>query len=257
MSLFSYKESIAALITLITLVTGFASLRFVQRYQHFLAVGDAFANGIFLGVAVFDIFSDVLHRISIMLIILPISVGFFLLFILEQWIIYREEKRQLVVANGHICTASSLMLVGILSVHAFIAGSALGVSNTMSNVFVLLIAILTHKGFESFVLIIRLYQSLKNEKQIKGILCAFSFVTPLGIILFSLVQTFFQTQIANLITNLFGVFSAGGFLYIGTLHARHNHFYPPRTPIKEYKKILTTLIGIAAMGIVAIFLWQL
>ena len=44
MSLFSYKGSIAIIITLITLVAGFASLRFVRCYQHFLTVGDAFAD---------------------------------------------------------------------------------------------------------------------------------------------------------------------------------------------------------------------
>ena len=144
------------------------------------------------------------------------------------------------------------MLVGILSVHAFIAGVALGISDMMTNVSVLLIAILAHKGFESFALMMGLHRSLKKEKKIKGILWAFTFVTPLGIILAALVQTFFQTQTANLITSLFSGFAAGSFLYIGTLHVGHNHFHPPRAPMKGYEKILTTLIGIATMGIVAI-----
>ena len=249
MSLFSYKGSIAVIITLVTLVSGFASLHFIRRYQHFLAVCDAFADGIFLGTAVFHVFPDALQEIPILLAILITSVGFFLLFILERWIIHHEKKRQ-AIANDHICTASGLMLVSILSVHAFIAGSALGVSDTKSNVSILLIAILAHKGFESFALMIGLHRSLKNEKKIKGILWTFTFVTPLGIILSALIQTFFQIQTANLITSLFDAFAAGSFLYIGTLHARHNHFHSPRTTI-GYEKILTTLISIAAMGIMA------
>lgn len=144
------------------------------------------------------------------------------------------------------------MLVGILSVHAFIAGAALGISDTITNIFILLIVILAHKGFESFALMMGLHRSLKNEKQIKAILWAFTFVTPFGIILAALVQTFFQAQTA-LITSLFSAFAVGSFLYIGTRHAGHNHFHPPRAPMKGYEKILTTLIGIAAMGIVAIW----
>lgn len=231
-------------------MAGFTSLRFIRRYQHFLDVGNAFTDGIFLGTAAFHIFPDSLQGIPIMLAILITFVGFFLLFIFERWIIYREKKRQ-AIANDYIRTASGLlMLVGILSVHAFIAGSALGVSDTISNVSILLVAILAHKGFESFSLIIGLHQSLKNEKQIKGILWTFSFITPLGIILSALVQIFFQTP--DLITSLFSAFSAGSFLYIGTLHVGHNHLHLPKSPMNIYEKILITLIGIAAMGIVAI-----
>ena len=253
MSLFIYKGSIAAIIVLVTLVVGFASLHFIQHCQHFLTIGDAFADGIFLGAAAFHLVPEALQGIPVILVILTASVGFFLLFILERWIIHREKKRQTVV-HDHICTVSSSMLVGILFVHAFIAGAALGISDTMSNVSVLLIAILAHKGFESFALMMGLRRSMKNETQIKGILWAFTFVTPLGIILAALVQAFFQTQIANLTTSFFSAFAAGSFLYIGTLPVGHNHFHSQRgASMKSYEKILTAFIGIVAMGIVTIW----
>lgn len=77
MSLFIYKGSIAVIVVFVTLAAGFSSLRFMRRYQHFLAVGDAFADGIFLGAAAFHLFPDALQGIPIMLAILTISVGFF------------------------------------------------------------------------------------------------------------------------------------------------------------------------------------
>ena len=68
--------------------------------------------------------------------------------------------------------ASGLMLVSTLSVPcAFITGSALGASDTMSNVSILLIAILAHKGFESFALMIGLYRILKKMKKKLEVFC--------------------------------------------------------------------------------------
>ena len=260
MSLFAFKGLIAAIIALVTVITGLASLRFIHRHQHLLSLGDAFADGIFLGAAVFHLFPDAIESFpagfstltSYLLAILLVISGFFLLFVLERTIIHREKERH-ELTNEYICKASAWMLIGILSVHAFIAGAALGISETMRTVSILLIAILAHKGFESFALMMGLHRNLKQDVRVKNILWAFTFITPLGIILAAFIESFLYTQAADIITGFFSAFAAGSFLYIGTLHSGHNHFHAPRDPTKCYKKIIAILLGIAAMGIVAIW----
>lgn len=261
MSLFTYKWLTAVIIALITLVSGLASLRFIHRYQHFLAIGDSVADGIFLGAATFHLFPNAIKNfpfgflapVSYLIAFLLMISGFFLLFFLERTIIHREKKRHHKMTDEHICRASAWMLVGILSVHAFIAGAVLGISDTMRTVSILLIAILAHKGFESFALMMGLHRSLEKEAQMSRILAAFTLVTPLGIILTAFfLNSYLHTEVADIIIVLFSAFATGSFLYIGTLHGDHNHFHPP-APTQRYKKIMATVGGITAMGIVAIW----
>ena len=264
MSLFTYKWLIAVIIALVTLVSGLESLRFIHRYQHFLAIGDAVADGIFLGAATFHLFPNAIENfpfgfsepVSYLITFLLMISGFFLLFFLEQTIIHREKERhhENEMADERICRASAWMLVGILSVHAFIAGAILGISDTMRTISILLIAILAHKGFESFALMVGLHQSLKKEVQMRGILAAFTLVTPVGIILAAFfINSYLHTEVADISMALFSAFATGSFLYIGTLHGDHNHFHPPCALTQRHKKVIATAVGITAMGIVAIW----
>ena len=260
MTLFIYKWLIAAVIAIITLTVGLASLKFIRRFQHLLSLGDAFADGIFLGVAAFHLFPDALneftvyhHLLTAYLFTLILVIGGFCLLLLLERIMLRREMQRATISNAAACTASAWMLVGILAVHAFIAGAALGIANTITTVSILFIAILAHKGFESFALVMGLHRNSQTECQMKRILWAFTFVTPFSIVLASIVERFFQTQAANLLTSIFSAFAAGSFLYIGTLHSSHEHFHPACDPTKRYEKILTTIVGIVIMAIITIW----
>ena len=260
-SLLSYKWLIALVIAIVTLAAGFMSLHFIRRHQYLLSMGDAFADGIFLGTAVFHLFPDAVHGLSnkisalssYVLVTVFTGCGFLLLFILERSIMRREQHKNTSINQVRKASSSAWMLTGILSVHALIAGSALGISDKAKVVSILLIVILAHKGFEGFALMIELHYGVKNKGKIKGTLWAFSFVTPFGIIITAFIESFLQTQIAIVITSLLSAFSAGSFFYIGTLHTGHKHFHPPRgDPLKSYQKVLVTSFGIIAMAIVAI-----
>ena len=262
-SLLSYKWLIAIIVAVITLTTGFTSLHFIRRYQHLLSTGDAFTDGIFLGTAVFHLFPDAIQGLSnevsvlssCMLVIVFIGCGFLLLFSLERSITRREQQSTSI--NQIRTVSSAWMLTGILSIHAFIAGAALGISDKANVVSILLIVILAHKGFEGFILMMELHYSSKNARKIKGTLWAFSFVTPFGIIVTAFIESFLQTQAAVVITSLFNAFAAGSFFYIGTLHTGHEHFHPLRgDPLKRYQKVLATLFGIIVMAVMAIW-WPL
>jgi zinc transporter 1/2/3 len=258
-SLITYKLLTAALIAVITLLVGFASLRFVRHQKHLLQVGDALADGVFLGVALFHLLPGALatfsqfwsRTLSYPITLAALLAGFALLFILERSIIHREHLHTKIVQSA--CTASAWMLTGILSVHAFIEGAALGISDQNNTVLILLIAIVAHKGFETYALVMGLHRNLPKEKTAKRVLMAFAFVTPVGILIASMAEQFLQTHTADLMTGFFSAFAAGSFLYIGTLHSSHTHFHPARDRSDRYLKIVATLLGILVMAIVAIW----
>ncbi|MFV9990815.1 MAG: ZIP family metal transporter [Coxiella endosymbiont of Dermacentor nuttalli] len=257
-SLFDYKCLIACIIAIVSLTVGFMSLHFVRRYQHLLLMSDAFADGIFLGTAVFHLFPDAIQGLlnkvgtlsSYILVIVFMGFGFLLLFSLERSII-RREKQYKITSTNQMCMLSTWMLTGILSIHALIVGAVFGISDTINDISLLSIAILIHKGFESFALMMGLHFSIKSESKIKGTLWAFSFVTPFGIIMAAFIEFFLQTRLAVVITSLFSAFAAGSFFYIGTCHGVVNkHFHSLHDPLKCYQKVLSISFGIIAMAIV-------
>ncbi len=261
MTLMTVKWLTAALIAFITITAGYASLRFIRRYQHLLQIGDAFADGIFLGAAVFHLFPDAAHGFRVyvsslstyLLTILLIVGGFCLLFFTERLVIRGEKLPPDSGSHAHACKASAWMLTGILSIHAFIEGIALGVSDTTLAVTILFIAILAHKGFESFALMMGLHRGLSKESDSKAILWVFAFVTPLGVVIASVIENSLQTVASDILTSVFSAFAAGSFLYIGTLHAGHDHFHPSRDTTHRSYKILATVAGFLFMGLVAIW----
>lgn len=256
MSLMNYKWVTAGIITIVTFFTGFASLHFIKRYQRLLQIGDTFADGIFLGAAAFHLFPNAIRGLllrfsalyALLFAFLFAACGFLLLFFLERWLMRREAE------HLSTTTAGTWILAGVLSVHALIAGAALGISDTVMSISVLFIAILAHKGFESFALAMSLHRRWQHEIQPKVILFCFSFMTPIGIVLASLIGNSLQNVSADFLTSIFSAFAAGTFFYIGTLHATHNHFDPRVDPTSRYYKLLATFAGIGVMGVLAVWM---
>lgn len=255
--LFIYKLATALLIALVTILVGLGALRFIKERRSLTEIGDALADGIFLGVALFHLLPTALttfqQKISVALSLLSAIVcliaGFILLFLLERHLTRHEPAHQ-----HRTCTANAWMLASILSVHAFIAGVALGMSSQLSAVIILLVAILAHKGFESYALVMGFFRHLPQIKTTRTILFIFSLVTPLGIILASLVSDFLQQTQVIWITAICNAFAAGSFLYIGTRHSSHMHFHPARSHQHRLRQFLITLLGIALMAVLAIWI---
>lgn len=251
----AYKWIAAMLIAALTLTTGYTSLRFIRRHQHFLQLGDALADGIFLGTALFHLLPESLDAflklfqapIAISFALLGAIVGFLILFILEHTLLKQHTH------TFPTYRVNAGLLVGILSLHAFIAGLAVGITHSTETLVALTLAILAHKGFESFALMVGLQRNHVHEKLNRSILQLFTCITPAGILLANLIETAVKTNLTNTLSALLNAFAAGSFLYIGTLHAGHEHFHPDKDPNKRYQKALATLSGVTAMGVLTLW----
>lgn len=101
-------------------------------------------------------------------------------------------------------------LIG-LSVHSLTSGVALAaVAEDKAIAAVMLWAILAHKGFESFSLASVFSMTSREPRQVLALVVAFSFVTPLGLLLGHQVTALFGTGGIAVLTAL----AAGTFLYV-------------------------------------------
>lgn len=244
---------LAALIILITsLSAGQVSLQIANRYKRLLSLCEAAANGIFIGAALFHLFPEAAFAFSSCkhcypyLHTLVISLGAFIALVyLERWTTSNHNRfRQL-------STAWSMLL--LLSIHAFIAGLALGISNSVTVVSTVFLAIMAHKAFEIFALVMNLHRRVNARYSTQLLFVIFSFVTPLGILLGCSGDTLFTLTADSTATAYFNAIAAGTFFYIATIHAQHQH-HPLNDSHHKYTQALAMIVGTVAMGVLAIWI---
>ena len=143
--------------------------------------------------------------------------GFGLLLLLEKGLLGGEEEAILsgVSARGELTLAYVLALA--LSVHSLIAGIALGADDRRSEFLVLLLAILAHKGSAAFALGVSLHRAGLNRRNYLGILLVFCMMTPLGLVLGTLVSEGLHGSGAQLLIGVFDALAAGTFIYVATM----------------------------------------
>ena len=115
------------------------------------------------------------------------------------------------------------MLAVILIIHSLIEGAVLGINTTLATAAVIFIAIIAHKGSESFALAVILNRNQIILKRIIIIVGLFSLMTPLGILFGASLASGLPLNEEHLLTAGFNAFAAGTFLYMSTLHHINHH----------------------------------
>lgn len=251
MTLTPLKWLIALIILITSLAAGHVSLHIANRYKRLLSLCDSVANGIFIGAAIFHLFPSAVFNFShcpqchpylkVLLTSLCSLVG---LYFLERWITSNRNRFK------KLSSAWSLIL--ILSIHAFIAGFALGISESIAIVSTVFIAIMAHKSFEIFALVINLHRRVNAKYSTRLIFMVFSLVTPLGILLGCSGDALLPLASNNALTAYFDAIAAGTFFYIATIHTQHQH-HPFDDSYHLYTQALGTICGTIAMALLAIW----
>lgn len=236
----------------ISLAATFSSLHIANKYQRMLGIGDSVANGIFIGAALFHLMPDAITFFESKFIFSPyldatfFAVGTFIALYLIERLITTISKR-------HFLKMSAGLLVITLSIHAFITGLALGITNTLSIFSILMLAIFAHKGFEIFALVVTLLKKRLKEKNVRTVVLIFSGITPLGILLGDNSGLLFNDTTKTFLSACFNAVAAGTFFYIGLTHEKHE-LPTPRDSHHQYIHVLSTLAGIALMAILALWI---
>lgn len=215
-----------------------------------LTLGSAFAGGIFLGAGTIHLLADS-HEYFAQSIgeqeypffLMVCGAGFLLSLLFEKVLVQGEETDAAKSANPFI-------LMTVLSVHAFIAGTALGLETVVSAALVLLLAILAHKSFAAFALGISFVEAGLVKKKYYSLLALFSIMTPLGVLLGAWLSRALHSQTALETEAIFDGLAGGTFIYVASMDMI-NHTFAVRE-IRWGKYIAITL-GYALMALLAIW----
>lgn len=252
MILVVYKAIAALLIFLTSFATVIYPLKkkILFKQGDSLLLGEALASGIFLGAAFFHMLPDAIKLFATVYghVAYPVPeavcvLGFLLLLLLENM-----SQTESLVHSQHTIP---YLLTTILVIHALVEGTALGIGSTISEAIMLFIAIIAHKGSESFALCVTLMRHQLPFKRTLIIITFFALMTPLGIVLGTAVNHMTHVREGELIAALFNAFAAGTFLYISTLH--HIRAHKHEASAQGLPEFGCLVLGATIMGVIAIW----
>lgn len=257
MTLLFFKITAAVVILAASLLAGIGPLRAARAKpgHHLLELGEALGGGIFLGIALFHMLPDAdqaFHQaygaFTYPYANLLCALGFVVLLFLEKIVLQASYTHE--GTNKRSTVPYVLPLV--LSVHALIEGIALGINTTFTNTLFIFIAIIAHKGSESFALATHLGRSHLAMTRAMPLFFIWALMSPFGVLLGSELANHLQSHFGLVLAAVFNAFAAGTFLYIATLHKtthlctneRSNHFL----------EFLLLIVGLGIMAMVEIWL---
>lgn len=246
-----YKAIAAFLIFIASIASILYPLRKKRVFHHAdsLGLGEAIASGIFLGAAFFHMlpeaertFNEIYGLNAYPIPQMVAVVSFLLMLFLERLSLScpRDDKHSI-----------PYLLAIILIIHALVEGAALGIGPSFSETMMIFIAILAHKGSESFALCVTLLRHQLPLKRIIFVIVFFSLMTPIGILLGTAVNLYTLAIEGKITAALFNAFAAGTFLYISTLH--HIHFHKHQKDTRGVLEFVCLVLGTAVMGIIALW----
>ena len=244
------KVASIALIFLVTLIAGFYPFfkKLQSKQGHTFPIAESIAAGVFLGAGLMHMLGDAsqgfyaLH-FSYPYAFLLAGAMFLLLLLLEH------VGREIYHKQGEASSWFAILAVIMLSVHSFLAGAALGLSENLSVFLVILLAILAHKWAASLALAVRINQSSLSFKTGAVLFVIFALMLPLGAFTGAAVTGPLNNN--PLLEPVFGSLAAGTFLYLGTLHGLERAVLVKQCC--DLNRFVFVIIGFAIMAIVAIW----
>jgi zinc transporter 1/2/3 len=247
-----YKACAALLIFLVSIATVLYPLKkkSVLSHPESLELGEALASGIFLGVAFFHmlpesirLFGQLYSTVTYPIPEIICLVGFLLMLFLE--------RLSLIASNHQAKYSIPYILTLILIIHAFVEGAALGVGTTIPETVMLFIAILAHKGSESFALCVTMLKHAMPMQRIVFLILFFALMSPIGIGVGMMINEFTYADHGVLLAATFDAFAAGTFIYISTLH--HIRFHKHTEETQGMLEFGCLVLGLVTMAVIAVW----
>lgn len=253
----SIKTIAALVIFAVSVLAGLGPLRKakINPGHRLIELGEALGGGVFLGIGLFHMLPDAQQNLHAAFphadypyANLLCAMGFVLLLFLEKIVLQVSDDGH----HHHKATTVPYVLPLVLSVHAFIEGAALGVNLSFANILIIFVAIIVHKGSESFALATNLGKSpLPLSRSIPIFLC-WAVMSPLGVLAGSLAANTLQSNSGLVVAAVFNAFAAGTFLYIATLHKANHLCSSPHGG--HFREFMVMLVGLSLMALVQIWM---
>ena len=234
-------------IIIATLMGGLRPLRDNRSNLKSYPLGEAFAAGVFLALALvmmlpasFHLFEKALPDVNEPIASLIAIFSLLILLAISHLVRHMEEEAGQDESSGGNPSVPIIMTV-MIAIPSFFMGAALGVSETQQAVLIL-IAILLHKSSAAFALALKLTESSLSEVRTRVIFALFVFATPVGILFGSGLGGQMGNQGLLLMRGTVLAMATGTFLFMGTLSELQ------RTPLiqrcRHWRGFLAMLGGI-------------
>lgn len=234
-------------------MTGGLLPRVLRRTKHgdaWLTLGSGFAGGVFLGAGLIhllgdshEFFAEVSGGDEYPYFLMVGGFGFLLILLLEK-VLARSEETD--AAEGQ----HPFILLIVLSLHSFIAGTALGLEGNLLAAIILLVAIVAHKSFAAFALGISFVASGMARRRHLALLAMFSVMTPLGLFLGTGLRDALASDAALELEAIFDGLAAGTFLYVASMDVIGRTF---DDHTMRWAKFTSIAGGFAFMAVLAIW----
>lgn len=254
-------KSIAFVAVLLTgIFGGWISLVFAKGRDggRLLGWGNAFSGGIFLGAGLIHLLPDALEDFASFAggtdypcMYVTAACGYLLVLLLGKVAVRVHESEALAESSQGKGGVYPYLLTLVLSVHSLIAGTALGVEDTLSLALVILLAVVAHKGSAAFALGVGLQRGGVARGRMMGLLGLFCVMTPIGIVIGSILTTALTATATVAAESVFGALAAGTFIYVAAGHVIAEEFEEPEG--RDAKFVFVTL-GVAVMALLAVWL---
>ena len=241
---------------MLTLIAGVVPLLIQrsERTRHWLIGAEHFARGIFLGAGLIHLLPDAQNNFAHLEVhhhypypVTLCALTIFLLKMVETMAIRSWNAR------GRLKHAwLPWLLILVLSLHSMIAGAALGLSMTMASLLIIFLAIIAHKGAESFALTVSMLRVGFDLRRTSTLLLGFAFMTPIGILVGGSLNLFLQQDLGHMARGIFDAIAAGTFFYIATSHHLDQGTGDGVAP--DFWEIIYFGSGILTMALIAIWL---
>ena len=210
---------------------------------------ETFALGVFLGAGLLHMLPDAAVSFAEQQFDYPIAYlltgATFLLLLLIEHVgieVYSDQ------ATAGEAPKFAYLATLMLSIHAILAGTALGLSDSYTMIISITIAILAHKWAESFALAICINKSSLSTRSGLLLYAFFATMVPLGILLGDVIEQ--QVEQYPLYEAVFSSLAAGTFIYLGTLHGLKTNLANKCCNLRRFSAVL---LGFAMMAVVAIW----
>jgi solute carrier family 39 (zinc transporter), member 1/2/3 len=252
MSLITFKIIASLLIFIVAMLVGLLPIQIKHLHVGTRHIRDSITNGIFLGAAIFHMLPDAQAGFSGLgysnypYAVLLCFSGFILLQLIKYVTLYFRQSTDNSKFNG------SIVLI-ILCIHSIIEGATLGINTTITNAFVIFIAIIAHKSCDSFALAstLKRYSILPNYTLM--VILFYALMTPFGIVIASSMINLFSNTMGIFVQSSLNALAAGTFIYIGALDTLIQHYRVQRLQ-QNFINFSAVLTGMGLMGFLAIWL---
>ena len=235
----------------ISLIVGAFPILFFEnnKFKNYICYCKAITSGLFISIGLVHFLPGAIeaykkthpHSGAVILIICALTT--FLMQIIEH------TGKKIYIAYDKIHWISYFLLL-ILSVHSISEGIALGIEQNPKYVITIFLAILFHKGAETFSLLTNIVTHNIPKSKCYIILVFFALMTPIGIIFGSYVMTLSLNANNLSIIPYVNAIAAGTFIYMAIennpFKMQHNHSISIM--------ILLSLLGFIAMSMISVII---